>query len=379
MTAHQPPQVPEPDPAPGNRIEITAEELASPEVDERVRQLHEAAAPALIRAVGTPQAASPGAWWRGSVASTALAGLIGGGVGFAFAEVIMGGDGTDRFFVDDPNMSTAMWVTIFAIGLAALLTGWEGIESRNGQKVLQAWKTSIPVTAIGGFVGGIIAQLLYSRFFDRALERAFAARTESEAFAIMESALRVPRALAFLVAGAVVGIALGVASSSKQRAINGAIGGAIGGFTGGLLFGFINASGSVARAVALSVTGVAVGAAIGLVEQVRKEVWLEIVNGGMAGKQFILYHDATTIGSAPGCHVTLIKDPHIAAHHASIVRGPGGAEIHAGDPSAVVLVNGQPVQRAPVASGDQVQIGTTLLRLGLREQAMPTVAGMPPA
>lgn len=361
-----------------HRIEITAAELASPEVEQHVAALREAAAPPLVRAVGDPGPVQSGAWWRGGIAATALAGLVGGLVGFAIAELVLGGDDSTRFFADDVNMSTALWVTLVAIGLAAILSGWEGFESRNTEKVFSAWKVSIPVTAVGGFIGGIIAQEIYSGFVDRALERAFAASSEAEAFAIIESALRIPRALGFLVAGTIVGVALGLATGSKQRAINGAIGGAVGGFAGGLLFGFVSANGAVARAVALGVMGLTVGAAIGLVEQVRKEVWLEIANGGMAGKQFILYHDTTTIGSAPGCHVTLIKDPHVAPHHASIIRGPGGPEIHANDPTAVVLVNGQPIQRAPVTSGDQVQIGATLLQLGLREQAMPTVAGMPP-
>jgi hypothetical protein len=373
-----PPQHPDPGTGPGDRIEITAADLATPEVEQQVRALQEAATPQLIRSVGTPQAPTPGAWWRGSLATSTLAGLLGGLVGFALSEGIMGGDDTERFFVDDVTMNTAMWMTLVALGISALLSGWEGIEARNGQKLLQAWKVGLPVTALGGFVGGVIAQVMFSSAFDRALERAMRASSEREAIEIMESALRVPRAISFLVAGAIVGIALGVASGAKQKTINGAIGGAIGGFLGGFLFSFVTASGALARTVTLCVTGAAIGGAIGLIEQARKEVWLEIVNGGMAGKQFILYHDSTTIGSAPGCHVTLIKDPHIAPHHASIVRGPSGPEIHAADPSVGVLVNGQAVQRAPISSGDQVQVGTTLLRLGLREQATPTIAGMPP-
>jgi hypothetical protein len=360
------------------RIEITHDDLSTPEVEQQVRSLREAANPPLVRPVGAPTPPEASAWWRGGVASMALAGIIGGAVGWALSEGVMGGDNEDRFFSDDPTMGTAVWMTLVALGLAALLTAWDGIEARNGSKVLESWKVGLPVTAIGGFIGGVIGQQIYNPFFDRALERAFTAATEREAMEILESALRVPRAIGFLVAGAVVGIALGVASGSKQRAINGAIGGAIGGFAGGLLFSFVQSSGGMARFVALSVTGVAVGAAIGLVEQVRKEIWLEIVNGGMGGKQFILYHDTTTLGASPGCHVTLIKDPHLVGHHANIVRGRTGPEIHAIDPNAPVLVNGQPVQQAPLVSGDQIQIGTTILRLGLREQATPTVAGMPP-
>jgi hypothetical protein len=114
-------------------------------------------------------------------------------------------------------MHTAVWMTLVALGISALLSGWDGIEARNGQKVLQAWKVGLPVTAIGGFVGGVIAQVMFTAFFDRALERAMRASSEREALEIMESALRVPRAISFLVAGAIVGIALGVASGRSRR------------------------------------------------------------------------------------------------------------------------------------------------------------------
>ena len=378
-TAGQPSgtQPPAGGPPADGRIEITAEELASPEVEQRVQSLREAATPPLIRSVGSPQPEQATAWWRGGVASKALAGLLGGILGWFISEAIM--EWTLRPFEDDPAADVALWTALFALGLAAILSAWDGIEARNGTMVLDSWKLGIPVTVVGAFVGGFIAQKLYEPFYERALDRAMSeASSEAEFFDMMIAATRVPRGLAFLVAGAVVGIAIGAAAKTKQQAINGAIGGAIGGFSGGILFSFVTGGDGSARAVALTVTGVAVGAAIGLIEQARKEVWLEIVNGGMAGKQFILYHDETSIGTAPGCHVTLIKDPHIAPHHASIVRGPAGPEIRAINPGAAVLVNGQPVERAPVTDGDQVQVGATLLRLGLREQAMPTVAGGPP-
>ena len=361
------------------RIEITAEELASPEVEQRVQSLREAATPPLVRSVGTPQPEQPAAWWRGGVASKALAGLLGGILGWILAEVIMRPDAFDGPFADDPAAWSAVFFALYATGLAAVLSGWDGIEARNGPKMLESWKLGIPVTVFGALFGGFVAQKVWEPFAERAVDRAMDQASNFDEFVEMvDSSLRIPRGFAILVAGAVVGIALGIAAKAKQQAINGAIGGAVGGFVGGVLFSFVTVSGGAARAVTLTVTGVAVGAAIGFVEQARKEVWLEIVNGGMAGKQFILYHDETSIGTAPGCHVTLIKDPHIAPHHASIVRGPAGPEIRATNPGAAVLVNGQPVERAPVTDGDQVQVGATLLRLGLREQAMPTVAGGPP-
>src|SRR5207248_11537129 len=103
------------------------------------------------------------------------------------------------------------------------------------------------------------------------------------------------------------------------------------------------------------------GIAMGIAEQVRNEHWLDVVSGGMAGKQFILDHDATPIGSGPNCNITLVKDASISAHHVTL-RRIGDALVAEAMVPATVTVNGVPSFQHTLRDGDVVQIGSTVVR-----------------
>ena len=114
---------------------------------------------------------------------------------------------------------------------------------------------------------------------------------------------------------------------SKQRAINGALGGLGGGAVGGLVFEWITGEElfgvSTGRLVSLLAVGLAIAYAIRLVETARREAWLSIVSGGMAGSKFIVYHDVTRIGASPECEIFLLKDSAIQEQHARIIDRDG--------------------------------------------------------
>jgi hypothetical protein len=316
---------------------------------------------------------------RGNLAMLALAGLLGGLLGWGLAEVIGRPDAVDGPFGDNHAAGTALFTGLFALGLGAVMASFEGLQLRSAAKVRQALAKSLPIVIGGAAVGGYLAQkMLFEPIMESAWRRAFDAPTEGAAESIVLGALRLGRGVGFALMGIAIGCALGAATGAKQRALNGAIGGAVGGFAGGFIFDWIGMtiggdSGGPSRLVALVITGVLIGVAVGLVEQVRKDHWIEIVSGGMAGKQFILYHQATDIGSDAGCHVTLIKDPGIAGHHASMTQTPRGLLVRQTSPTAPLLVNGRPVGEHVLADGDVVQLGQTLLRYGQRGQAMPTL------
>ena len=85
-----------------------------------------------------------------------------------------------------------------------------------------------------------------------------------------------------------------------------------------------NASGVWSRIVAVALTGAIAGIGIGLVETARKGVLAREPQRGMAGKQFILYHEETVVGAAADCQVTLIKDPLIAPSQLSLLNTSRG-------------------------------------------------------
>lgn len=351
-----------------NKLVISEEELASPEVDERVEALKAAATPQMVRQVGT--APTGGSRVSSNVGSLALAGLIGGALGWLISEVVSSPDASDQIFGDNLAAGTAFWVALYALGLSGVLSSWEGIQARSGAKAASAMSRAVPAALVGAAVSGWIAQVA---IYEPMLESAYQSATSD---ADMMAAFHLARGLAFMFVGVVVGAALGISSGSGKRAVNGAIGGAVGGFVGGFVFDYVGAatdSGGLSRAVALGLTGTLIGLAIGLVENARKEHWLEIVSGGMAGKQFILYNDRTVIGSSPACSVTLIKDPQIAPEHVTLVSSAQGLRMSAMDPSRPTLVNGQPQQQAVLTDGDLVQVGSSVVRYRQKAQATPTL------
>lgn len=357
------------------RLVISDADLADSQVEQRVEALRQAAIPQVVRQVGAPSPAGARKWWLSGAAASTISGVLGGVLGWALSEFLSNPDGPSSPG-EDLGISTAVWLTLFALGLSAAMNAWEGIQLRSATKAMRSLAVALPLVAVAGFLGGYLVQtMVYEPLIAAAFDRASSAATDAQFEATLINGIRIARSIGFMVIGAILGASLGAAARASKRALNGAIGGAVGGLVGGFLFDFIGEalqSGSTSRFVALVMTGTITGLAVGLVEQARRDHWLEIVTGGMAGKQFILYHDRTEIGSAASCHVTLIKDPSIPdVALALVVQGP--RMLLDPVPGAPVSVNGQPAKLAPLNDGDVLQVGATVLRYGQKAQALPQV------
>jgi pSer/pThr/pTyr-binding forkhead associated (FHA) protein len=117
-----------------------------------------------------------------------------------------------------------------------------------------------------------------------------------------------------------------------------------------------------------------IGLAMALLEQAARTQWIEIVAGGMAGKQFILYKSDITIGSSPTADITLIKDDAISTLHARISAQGGRSFIESKDPSKPVIVDGYAASKTAIADGSTITIGGTQIRFRERKGA-PQVSG----
>jgi hypothetical protein len=133
---------------------------------------------------------------------------------------------------------------------------------------------------------------------------------------------------------------------------------------GGVLFSLVDGlagSKTGARAAAYGSIGCLAGLSTGLIENAAKTGWLKVLQGLIAGKQFILYRATTFIGGAPDCHVYLFKDPQVGRRHAAVHIVPGGFDIENLPLGSATFVNGKPVGgRQRLRTGDQVQIGGTV-------------------
>jgi Ca-activated chloride channel family protein len=181
------------------------------------------------------------------------------------------------------------------------------------------------------------------------------------------------RASAWAVAAIPAGLGQGFALRSRKIALNGLVGAVLGGLVGGLLFDPIDIalsspeSASLSRAVGFTVIGLMVGLFVSFVEQWTKTAWVMLRTGPLAGKQFILYHNPTVLGSTPKADIYLFKDAAIEPRHALIHNRGGRFEIEDCNTPDGTYVNGIPVRTQLLQSGDQIVIGKTVLEFVLKD------------
>lgn len=246
-------------------------------------------------------------------------------------------------------LGVAVYVAMLGTLYGLVTSAWSDFADR-------LWSRGVERAAIGAWVGLLVGAI--------AGGLAFVLYDNLQGVTADPSGLRfyLLRVLAWAVFGAGIGAAPGIAERAPRKIGNGVLGGVIGGALGGAILhwaSFQVAAESEARLLGLVAIGVGIGAATAIVELVRRQAWLRVIAGGMAGKEFILYHEQTDIGSSPKAQITLIKDQLAAPMHARIVDGDGGRTIYAVE--APVEVNGQPVTARRLRGGDFVQIGSTTL------------------
>lgn len=369
-----------------NKIRITSEDLAAPSIDERVADMERARQVALVRDVGAPTSNSSGAGT--AILTLTLGGAIGGFVAFLFNQFLSAIDfASDNIFLS--NVSFTFSMALF-IGIGVSLAQVIGNKTWNKIGVVAA--IAIP-TAIGaGLIMGVIAHFVYNTgsewIINNAYEKYFSGEftTEQQVEDYVLLWNHPIRGVAWMLVGIAAGIAAGASSRSWKRLGLAAAGGAIGGFIGGAIFDFIavdsGGAEALAQGIGITLVGTLIGLAASLAEQAAKSRWIEIVRGGLAGKQFILYKPNVSLGSSPQADITLIKDPHIPAIAAQmIVRGsecylsstlpPGAPGVPgAAGETPTVAVNGQLIyQPVLLKDSDLVTIGSTELRFRERSQS----------
>jgi hypothetical protein len=206
------------------------------------------------------------------------------------------------------------------------------------------------VGAMLGLFGGIIVSLF--------VDRLHAALGGSETGGLTTGQQFIANAVKFGVIGAFLLIAPGVLMRNLKKLGVGLAGGFVGGVVGGVLAAPV-ANPSISRAIATISIGLIAGMATGLIENAAKTGWVKVIQGFIAGKQFILYRATTYIGSSPDCHIYLFKDPAIGRRHAAVHIVPGGFDLEDLPLGTPTFVNGKPISRVRLRSGDQIQVGGT--------------------
>jgi Inner membrane component of T3SS, cytoplasmic domain len=358
--------VPIPPPAAANETSQSSPNIRLPAVTRGVpRRVEAAAAPGVAH---TPPSGTAANW----LTSPAKAPLVAAGIGVILAWAV-----TELFGLPEIGFHTKTGsdaVTALWTGAVGLVFG--GIILAFDSAVAGAWDVAgkrfmfaaAPMFA-ASFAGGWIANFVYLKIAQDAVEH----ELQSGSLTKNNAELYLARGLGWALFGIGVGVTAGLLTRSRKRAVNGALGGALGGAAGGLVFEFVadnmEAGVSTSRLLGLVAIGGLIALATRAIETARREAWLKVLSGGMAGKEFILYHTVTRLGSTPECEIFLLKDASIAKVHAQI-EDRGTQRVVAAMPGVRVFVNQTPVDTQVLRNGDQVQLGNTVL--GYSERAIAT-------
>lgn len=303
--------------------------------------------PASLPKVAAPPAASRArrqSWLE--LAATICRGALLGTVAVAIGWLLTEAAGTAHA---SSLLGVAVYVAMLGAVYGLISSAWSDLADR-------LWSRGVQRAAIGAWVGLLVG------LFAGGL--AFALYDNLQSVTADPSGMRfyLLRVLAWAVFGAGIGAAPGIAERAPRKVGNGVLGGVIGGALGGAILhwaSFHVAAEGDARLLGLIAIGLGIGTATAVVELVRRQAWLRVVAGGMTGKEFVIYHEQTELGSSPKAQITLIKDAAAAPLHARIVDERGRRTIHA--LQGAVLVNGQSVGERRLHDGDLVQIGSTTL------------------
>jgi hypothetical protein len=347
------------------KIVISLENVSSPEVDSIVHHLEEAKKVPLVRNIGEPEKSGGSLkaimWLTG-------AGIVGGVFTWAFWEVIL-----DLVFADDDedatfaNIVTTMSVAV-VIGLALVIG--DALRASATSKLAQRIAIGLGAALGLGLVLGFIASFLYTNGTENILEDLLDSGLTFGDDAFWEefsSRNQLNRGLAWMFIGLAAGLTVSIATLEWKRLLITGGGGLVGGFLGGYLFDILPSE-DAAQLTGLLITGLALGGSIAITEEVAKTSWIEITHGGMAGKQFILYKNSISLGSAASADITLIKDASMPAIAVTLEKQGGIMVVSSLDRSAPAFVNGTETIRGQIKDGDTLSIGKTGIRYRERGQ-----------
>jgi hypothetical protein len=346
----------------GGTIEITREDLDSDEVTTAVLLAKEAAQVPLRREVGAADLTkgfNTGLQMLKNIAAAVAAAVL---YTVIFEVLFSQARASSE---EELYQGAALYGAVQAVIFVLFLTAVQGIDEGSPEKAIRMFGMALLPALVLGAMMAATGQWLYVQLFDM---------TNPEGLDWVRGVAWVPDALA-------IGVAIGVGFRSVQKGINAVIGGAVGGFVGGAVFNIIynatasgNDTGTVSRLIGFAVIGLLVGAGIGLADAVRKNLWLQIATGGMAGKQFIVYQQNAVLGSSSSADITLIKDPEIAGMHVRLNQKSGGTTFEVLDGASDVLLNGEATRRGKLSDGVLLQVGGTVLQFGEKNVVMPTIA-----
>ncbi len=269
---------------------------------------------------------------------------------------------------DQHYRSLAAGFLLFAVvgGCVGLALGAaDGVVCRLPRRAFLGGVIGLLVGVIGGMVSGILANLAYAPLNQFAMNQITGLHSLSPfGFAVQMAG----RSLGWMLAGMTMGLGQGIALRSPRLLLYGFLGGIVGGLIGGLLFDPIDMillhgikpSAHWSRVIGIVSVGASVGLMIGLVELLARDAWLRMLEGPLAGKEFLIFKDRLQLGSSPRAEIYLFNDPQVAGIHATIRTVGEQCEIENLSVEHPTEVNGRRIHRTRLRHGDRIGMGKTV-------------------
>jgi Inner membrane component of T3SS, cytoplasmic domain len=283
-------------------------------------------------------------------------------------------------FYDDKSVKGLSLVEFLVFPTVAAFVGLflgaaEGIMCRNLRRAAICAAVGLGIGFAGGLLADFVAEIIFAIMVMIAVSVSKKPLEDGEIpSGLSFLVLMMGRGAAWAVAAIPAGIGQGIALREWKVVLNGLLGGVLGGLLGGMAFDpiskvFIAADGQAwpSRAVGFTLIGLMVGLFVGIVEQWTKSAWVLMKAGPLAGKQFVIFRNPTVLGSAPKADIYLFKDEAIEPRHAMIHDRGGRFEIEDMDTGDGTYVNGIPIKKQILKSGDQIVLGKTVLEFTLKE------------
>ncbi len=297
----------------------------------------------------------------------ALAGLIGGALGWLPVELVSHGHTITQ--VEN------IWTQLAGVASMALFWGLVGgfIVAAQGKSLqfTPAVTRRFLVGLVVCFLIGLPAVYYSNVVFTMILSAGGWGANQAGS----EIYLRVARVIGWVLMGFICGAGVGLASGSLRdlagslrNIVKGAVGGWVGGFVGGVAFDIIgaNASGLYSRLFGLCALGLAVGLLIGLVQELTKSAWLNVQAGRLRGRSFNIDRAVATLGRAEENVVGLFGDPGVQPRHAVIERHGNSYVLKNLAVQQGVFLNGNRIETAELNEGDRIRISDYELSFHLK-------------
>jgi len=339
-------------------IRLTHEDLNSEDNVNREMEMSAAKKVSQQRTIGNAPRSSGSSSIKEAL-YLAGAGLFGGLVSFLLNKGLSGL--LEDYSVTARNISFTL---IMAVSIATSISIVDALSTRSSKKVFTALGLALPIAIGAGLIFGFIANSYYSNATEDLFNTGYSKYqsgeiTLEETYSWIQAHNHLPRGIAWLFVGISAGITAGLVSKSSKRLLVTSIGGAVGGFIGGFVFDYMPGEG-IAQSAGMSITGLLVGAGMAVLEQATKSRWIEVTQGGLAGKQFILYKQDLVIGSSPQADITLIKDSRIPALALRLSSSGNITTAVALQPGSV-LIDGREDSSWTLQSGSVIQLADTVL------------------